>query len=65
MLSFQDFFNSKRTLVATFNGTLALTFRKYIIEQVIELLKLSHKHELLRSHSFVFDLEQQLRNVNF
>ena len=57
MLNFQDFFNSKRTLVATYSKTRALTSRKYIVEEGIVPPKLSQKHELLRSQSSVFDLE--------
>ena len=57
MLNFQDFFSSKRTLVATFSKMRTLTSRKYIVEEGIDLPKPSQKHELLRPHSSVFDLE--------
>ena len=39
MLNFKDFFNSQRTLVATFSKTRALTSRKYIAEEGKELPK--------------------------
>ena len=57
MLHFQDFFNSKRTLVATFSKTRALDFKKYIVQEGMDLPKPSQKHELLGPHSSVFDLE--------
>ena len=57
MLNFQGFFNSERTLVATFSKTCELTSKKYIVEGGIDLSKPSQKHDLLRSHSSVFDLE--------
>ena len=56
MLNFQGFFKSKRALVATFCKTRALTSRKYIAEESIDLPKPSQKHELLRLHSSVLDL---------
>ena len=57
MLNFQDSFNSKRTLVATFSKMRALTPRKYTVEEGIDLPKPSGKHELLWWHSSGFDLE--------
>ena len=57
MLSFQDFFNSKRTLVVTFSKTREFTSRKYIVEEGVDLLKPPQKHELLRSHSSFLYLE--------
>ena len=57
MLNVQDFFNSNRTLVATFSKLSALTSRKYLVEEGIDLPKPFPKHELLRSHSSAFDLE--------
>ena len=58
MLKFNDFFNSKRTLMASFSKTRALTFRKYVLEEGIDLPKPSQKYELLWLHSSAFDLEQ-------
>ena len=57
MLNFKDFFNSQRTLVATFSKTRALTSRKYIAEEGKELPKTSQKHELLWPCPSVFDLK--------
>ena len=45
MLSFQDFFNSKRTLVFTFSKTRAFTSRGNLVEEGMELPKPSQKHE--------------------
>ena len=63
MLNFQDFFNSERTLVATFSKTRALFPRKYIVEEGMDLPKPSKK--LLRLHSSAFDLEYSPKNVSF
>ena len=44
-------------MVATFSKMRSLTSRKYIVEEDIDFPKPSQKHELLQSHSSVFDLE--------
>ena len=56
MLIFEVFLHLKGPLVATFNERCVITSRKYIPEQGINILKLSQKHELLRSHFSVFAL---------
>ena len=57
MLIFQVFLHLKGPLVATFNEECAITFRKYLAEQSINIPKVSQKHKLLRSQFSVFALE--------
>ena len=57
MQNFQSFLPLKEPLVAVFNETHTLTFKKYVSKQVINVAKLWERHKLLWLHSFVFALE--------
>ena len=56
MLIFEVFLHLKEPLLATFNERSAITFKKYIAEQGINILKVSQKHKLFRSFLSVFAL---------
>ena len=51
--------------MATFNETRALTSRKYVIEQGIAMPNWSKTFQTFLSHSSVFALEKQPKNLNF
>ena len=57
MLIFEVFLHLKGPLVATFNERCAITSKKYIAKQGMNILKVSQKHKLLRSYFSVFALE--------
>ena len=57
MLNYQDFFSSRRTLVATSSEMRVPTASKNIVKQSMNLSKPSQKHELLHSHSSDFEME--------
>lgn len=53
-------------LVAIFSETCALIPRKYVVEQVMSVLKSSEKHKLLWSQSSVLNLEyNSVKKANF
>ena len=52
-------------MVATFNETRAPAYTKYIAEQSIVMPNWSKIIQTYRSHSSVFALEKQPKNVNF
>ena len=54
VLNSQDFFNSKRTLVAIFSKTCALTSRKSVVVQDMNIPKSIQKYKFLWSHSSAF-----------
>ena len=54
MFIFEVFLHLKGPLVANFNERCAITSRKYIAKQGINILKVSQKHKLLRLHFSVF-----------
>ena len=58
MVNFWIFVPLKETLVATFNETLAPTFRKYVAAQCVLMPSLSEKNKSFWSHSSVFALEK-------
>ena len=51
--------------MATFNETRAATSRKYVAEQGIVMPNWSKIIETFRSHSSVFALEKEAKNINF
>ena len=52
-------------LVPTFNETRATTFRSYVAEQGIVMSNWLKTFHTFWSHSSIFALEQQLKNLNF
>ena len=44
MLGFQDFLPLKEPLVATSSETRAITFKKYVVEQVMNVSKFIRNH---------------------
>ena len=56
MLIFEVFLHLKEPLLATFNERSAITSKKYVAEQGINILKVSQKHKLFRSFLSVFAL---------
>ena len=64
-LKLHSVFTSKRSLVATFNETRAPTFRKYVTEQGIMMPNWWKTFQTFLSHSSVFALEKQPKNLNF
>ena len=55
----------KQALVTTFNETGAPTSRKYVAEQGIVMANSSKTFQTFWSHSSVFALEKQPKNLNF
>ena len=55
----------KQALVTTFNETGAPTSRKYVAEQDIVMANSSKTFQTFWSHSSVFALEKQPKNLNF
>ena len=53
------------SLVATFNATGATTFQKYVPERGIVMTNWSKSCQTFCSHSSVFRLEKQPKNLNF
>ena len=52
-------------LVATFNETGAPTFKNYVAEQGTVMPNWSKTFQTFRSHSCIFALEKQSKNLNF
>ena len=64
-LNFRPLLPPKDSLVATLYGTRARTSRKYAVEQGIVMPNWSKTFQSFWSHSSVFALEKQPKNLNY